>query len=58
MIKELNEASKKIYDICKQAEDEMWSFERLLSILMRSAFFHVNDVTINYVIEFDIKAYV
>ena len=40
MIKELNEASKKIYDICKQAEDEMWSFERLMDELAQQVKVH------------------
>ena len=40
MIKELNEASKKIYDICKHAEDEMWSFERLMDELAQQVKVH------------------
>ena len=33
MIKELIDASKETYKICKKAEDEMWSFERLMEEL-------------------------
>ena len=40
MIKELNEASKKTYEICKKAEDEMWSFERLMEELQQKVKVH------------------
>ena len=40
MIKELNEASKKTYDICRKAEDEMWSFERLMEELQQKVKVH------------------
>ena len=33
MIKELNEVSKKIYDICVKAENEKWSFDHLIDHL-------------------------
>jgi len=33
MIKELNEASKKIHDICVKGEDELWSFNQLIDKL-------------------------
>jgi hypothetical protein len=37
MIKELNEASKKIYDICVKAENEKWSFDHLIDHLQVNA---------------------
>tara|TARA_R100000081_G_C4645957_1_gene80238 strand:+ start:220 stop:483 length:264 start_codon:yes stop_codon:yes gene_type:complete len=40
MIKELNEASKKTYEICRKAEDEMWSFERLMEELQQKVKVH------------------
>jgi hypothetical protein len=33
MIKEMAEAGKKIYDICVQGEDELWSFNQLIDKL-------------------------
>jgi|TARA_R110000824_G_scaffold26380_2_gene90709 hypothetical protein len=33
MIKELNEASKKIHEICIKGEDELWSFNQLIDKL-------------------------
>ena len=40
MIKELNEASKKTYEICRKAKDEMWSFERLMEELQQKVKVH------------------
>ena len=40
MIKELNEVSKKIYDICVKAENEKWSFDSLIDNLQVNAKCH------------------
>ena len=40
MIKELIDASKQTYEICKKAEDEMWSFERLMEELQQKVKVH------------------
>ena len=37
MIKELNEVSKTIYDICVKAENEKWSFDSLIDHLQLNA---------------------
>ena len=40
MIKELNEVSKTIYDICVKAENEKWSFDSLIDNLQVNAKCH------------------
>ena len=40
MIKELNEVSKTIYDICVKAENEKWSFDSLIDHLQLNAKCH------------------
>ena len=46
MIKELNEVSKSIYDICVKAENEKWSFDHLIDHLQAVSYTHLTLPTI------------